>query len=86
MIKQYSNFTIWLTHPSGRKQLVWEKTVEGDALLDEDMDRCVEQFTDAGHNVVGKRAILGSEALYHNLNKRLGKPKQVSMEDIYDEG
>ena len=34
MSKQYSSFAIWLTHPNGRKQLVWEKTVEGDTLLD----------------------------------------------------
>ena len=84
MSKQYSSFAIWLTHPNGRKQCVWEKTVEGDTLLDKDMDRCVEQLTDAGHKVVGKRVIFGSEGLYHNLDDRLGKPKRVSMEDIYE--
>jgi hypothetical protein len=85
MTKQYSNFAIWLTHPSGRKQCVWEKLVEGDTLLDKDMDRCVEQFTDAGHKVVGKRTILGSKGLYHNLDDRLGKQKKVPMGDIYDD-
>ena len=34
--------------------------------------------------VVGKRVIFGSEGLYHNLDDTLGKPKQVSMEDIYE--
>ena len=46
MTKQYSNFAIWLTHPSGRKQCVWEKLVEGDTLLDKDMDRYIDIYID----------------------------------------
>ncbi len=88
-MKQFSNFGIWVQHPSKRKQLIWEKLVEGDVLEDEDLINKVKELSEKSPPYKiwkAGRLAFGSEHFFADAKQRTNKILQQKEEDIVDRG
>tara|TARA_R100001082_G_scaffold108099_1_gene82895 strand:- start:5034 stop:5327 length:294 start_codon:yes stop_codon:yes gene_type:complete len=88
-VKQFSNLGIWVQHPSKRKQLIWEKLVEGDVLEDKDLINKVKELSQKSPPYKiwkAGRLASGSKNCFEDYKQRTNKIFQQKEKDIVDKG